>query len=249
MLRNSSALGGLKQSSLQKFYIQIFNLWGFLFMVKIIPAILAKSKEEFERKLEIIRPFAQEMQIDVMDGEFVSNTTWGNPKKVKEMNLPPYEVHLMVIDPEEAALVWARAGAKRIFFHFEATDDARAIIQKIKSLGTEAGIAINPETPVSSIANLFDILNAVLVMGVNPGFSGQEFQPVAIKKVAEIRKLNKNVAIEVDGGVSEANAVELSEAGADELVTASAIFSADDPKIIYEKLLKIANASYSRQKS
>lgn len=217
-----------------------------LFMVKIIPAILAKTKEEFEQKVAAARSFATEFQLDIMDGRFVPNATWGDPEEIKKMNLPPYEVHLMVSNPENEIEKWVTAGAGRIIFHFEAVDDARVVIQKIKSLGLEAGIAINPETPVSFITNFFDILDAILVMGVNPGFSGQEFKLIAIKKVAEIRKLNKSVTVEVDGGVSEANAVELSEAGADELVTASAIFNADDPKIAYEKLLKIANASHTR---
>lgn len=215
-------------------------------MVKIIPAILAKTKEEFEQKVAAARSFATEFQLDIMDGRFVPNATWGDPEEIKKMNLPPYEVHLMVSNPENEIEKWVTAGAKRIFFHFEAIADARAVIQKIKSFGAEAGIAINPETPVSSITDFFDILDAVLVMGVNPGFSGQEFQPITIQKIKEIKKLNPNIVIEVDGGVNLDNAVELSEAGADELVTASAIFSADDPKIAYEKLLKIANASYSR---
>lgn len=218
-------------------------------MVKIIPAILAKTKEEFERKLEIIRPFAQEIQIDVMDGEFVSNATWADTKEIKKMNLPPYEVHLMVSNPENEIEKWVTAEAGRIIFHFEAIDDARVVIQKIKSLGLEAGIAINPETPVSVIANLFDILDAVLVMGVNPGFSGQDLDSRTREKVAEIRKLNQNITIEVDGGVNLDNATDLVKLEVDELVTASAIFSADDPKNAYKKLLKIVNAPHSRQKS
>lgn len=110
-------------------------------------------------------------------------------------------------------------------------------------------MAINPETPVSVVANLFDILDAVLVMGVNPGFSGQDLDPRTREKVAEIRKLNQNITIEVDGGVNLDNATDLVKLEADELVTASAIFSADDPKNAYKKLLKIANAPHSRQKS
>lgn len=215
-------------------------------MVKIIPAILAKTKEEFEQKVAAVRSFATKLQLDIMDGKFAPNATWGDPEEIKKMNLPPYEVHLMVSNPENEIEKWVTAEAGRIIFHFEAVDDPRVVIQKIKSLGLEAGMAINPETPVSAIAHLFDILDVILVMGVNPGFSGQELLPMTIKKIAEIRKLNKSVTVQVDGGVSETNAVELSEAGTDVLVTASAIFSADDPKIVYEKLLKIANASYSR---
>lgn len=210
-------------------------------MVRVIPAILAKTREEFLSKVDAVRNFASELQLDVMDGHFVPNTTWADIEEIKKMNLPLFEAHLMAENPGELIEAWAEAGAKRIIFHFEAAADAGAVIKKIKSLGAEAGAAINPETPVTDIADFLGALDAVLVMGVNPGFSGQEFNPVATEKVAALRKINQNILIEVDGGVTMENAAELGAAGATGLVAANAIFSASDPKTAYEKLLKIAN--------
>lgn len=214
-------------------------------MIRVIPAILAKTKEEFLSKVDAVRDFAYEVQLDIMDGEFVPNATWGDPEEIKKLDLPSFEVHLMVENPEKYAEPWVSAGAKRITAHLEALKDASSFIKAVGRMGCEVGVALNPETPTEKILDIIDILDAVIVMGVNPGFSGQEFQPMAIKKVEEIRKLNKSVAIEVDGGVSERNAVELVEAGTTGLVVASAIFNARDPKTAYEKLLKIANASHS----
>jgi len=206
-------------------------------MVRVIPAILAKTKEEFESKVSSVRDFASELQLDIMDGKFVPNVTWGDTDEIKKMNLPLFEVHLMVQNPEQEVGKWAEAGAKRIIAHAEAIANLPLYIEAVKKAGCEVGIAINPVTPVAAISNFLSNFDAVLVMGVAPGFSGQEFQPAAIEKVAEIRKLNQNLSIEVDGGVSEDNARELIKAGADALVAASAIFKSDNPKAAYEKLL------------
>lgn len=210
-------------------------------MVKVIPAILAKSKEKFLGKVSLIRDFAPELQIDVADGLFVANTTWADPEEVAKMALPPYEVHLMIRNPKASVSAWAKAGARRIIFHFEAAEDAMEVIREIKSLGCEAGIAINPETQVELTLDLLNELSVVLVMGVEPGWSGQEFKETTIQKVAGIRSANSRIAIEVDGGVSADNAQALGRAGATALVAASAIFSDPDPKSAYENILKKAN--------
>lgn len=210
-------------------------------MTKIIPAILAKSKEKFLSKLELVRDFAPEVQVDVMDGLFVDNTTWADTEEIAKMPLPAYEVHLMVRNPKAVVSAWAKAGARRIIFHFEAAEDALEVIREIKSLGCEAGIAINPETQVELIADLLGELDVVLVMGVEPGWSGQEFQAVITQKVAQIRGINSKIGIEVDGGVSVENASVLARAGATGLVVASAVFSAPSPKAAYENLLTKAN--------
>ncbi|MBI2099498.1 ribulose-phosphate 3-epimerase [Candidatus Uhrbacteria bacterium] len=206
-------------------------------MVKVIPAILAKTKEEFESKVKTAADFASEIQLDIMDGKFVSNITWGAPEEIKKMNLPPFEAHLMIQNPEREVSKWAEAGAKRIIAHIEAITDLPLYIEAVKKAGCGAGVAINPETSVEAVSDFLSNLDAVLVMGVNPGFSGQEFNPTALIKVAELRKLNQNISIEVDGGVSFVNAKELAEAGADGLVVANAIFKSDTPKAAYEKLL------------
>lgn len=210
-------------------------------MVKIIPAILAETKERFLEKIDSVRDFAPEIQIDVMDGLFVDNATWADAEEIAKMTLPAYEVHLMVRNPESAVSAWAKAGARRIIFHFESTDNAPEVLKKIKESGCTAGIAINPETPVSAIKGLLHEIDTILVMGVNPGFSGQEFQESAVSKVAELRAFSKELNIEVDGGVTLANAALLAGSGASGLVAASAIFSHPGPKSAYESLLKKAN--------
>lgn len=206
-------------------------------MTRIIPAILAKTREEFLSKVDILRDFAEEIQLDIMDGKFVPNTTWGEPEEIKKMGLPAFEVHLMVADPQAEIRKWVEAGAKRIIAHIEALKDPKSFIRAVKKFGCAVGLALNPDTSVAAISSLIPELDAVLVMGVNPGFSGQEFNPIAIKKVAELRKLNKNISIEVDGGVGPENIKELKDAGADVLVAASAIFSSNNPKAAYNKLL------------
>lgn len=206
-------------------------------MVRIIPAILAKSKEEFVSKVKAVQSFAKEIQLDIMDGKFVPNTTWGEPEEIKKMSLPSFEVHLMVQNPEGEIKKWADAGAKRIIAHVEALTDPSSFIDSVKKSGCEAGIAINPDTPVAAISDFLPELDAVLVMGVTPGFSGQEFNQIAIENIAEIRKLDQNISIEVDGGVGEENARELARAGADGLVAASAIFKTNNPKAAYKKLM------------
>lgn len=210
-------------------------------MIKVIPAILAKSKEKFFGKVELVRDFAPEIQIDIMDGKFVGNSTWVDPEEISKIPLPSFEAHLMVANPAEHIKPWAASGASRIIFHFEATSNAASVIKKIKESGCRAGVAINPETPVEAIKELLGELDAVLVMGVNPGFSGQEFQESAVSKVAELRALAPDLNIEVDGGVSLENASRLAHAGASGLVVASAIFSDLSPKSAYENILKKAN--------
>lgn len=212
------------------------------YMGKIIPAILAKTKEEFLSKVDSVRDFAEEIQLDIMDGKFVPNVTWGEPDEIKKMNLPPFEVHLMVASPEEEIEKWAGAGAKRIIAHIEALEDPRSFITAVKKLGCEAGLAINPDTSIASISSFIPDLDAVLVMGVNPGFSGQEFNRIAIEKVAEIRKLDQNIPIEVDGGINLDNAAALARAGATGLVAANAIFKQSNPKVAYKNLFNKSNS-------
>lgn len=199
----------------------------------VIPAILAKSREEFLEKVKKIlpagrqaRPHAGYIQIDVMDGAFVPNTTWADTKEIKNLALPmKFEAHLMVKNPEAGAIEeWAKAGASRIIFHIEATKKVGECVRQIKKYKCEAGIAINPNTPIIKIIPLLKKIDYVLVMGVTPGFSGQKFQSVALQKIKELRKLSPKMKIGVDGGVDEKNAKKLYAAGADNLNAASAIF-------------------------
>lgn len=207
----------------------------------VIPAILAKSQKEFKEKLDLISPYANIIQIDVMDGVFVPNVTWAETEKIKKMRLPmKFEAHLMVKDPEAGAIEeWAKAGAFRIIFHIEATKKASECVRQIKKYEREVGVAINPETPIEKIKKSLPSLRRparsgvemrdpkvdyILVMGVTPGFSGQKFQSIALEKIKQIRKLAPNIKIGVDGGVDKTTAKKLYVAGANYLTAASAIF-------------------------
>lgn len=197
-------------------------------MVEIIPAILARSEVEFRAKIAVVGTRAKTVQIDVMDGVFVPNRTWADPAAVARMRLPyAIEAHLMVADPLPAAHAWIAAGARRIFVHVEAEGWGGAV-EAARAAGREGGAAVNPETPLDAVMAVAEELDAVLVMGVAPGWSGQRFDPVAVDRVALLRSRYPRLRIEVDGGVSAATAPALAAAGADGLVAASALFGAED---------------------
>lgn len=220
----------------------------------VIPAILAKSQKELKEKLDLILAYADFIQVDIMDGKFVPNKTWGDPKALAELSsVIDYEVHLMVEHPERVIEKWAKAGASRIIFHFEATKNPEKCILEIKKYKKEVGLAINPETPVEKIKKLLPLpprlhpgiatgdirdpkVDYVLVMGVNPGFSGQKFQPVVLEKIKQIKKIAPQIQIGVDGGVDKANAKKLYAAGVDNLTAASAIFKSKNIRKAMEEL-------------
>lgn len=192
----------------------------------VIPAILAKSRKEFEEKIKKIAPHADTVQIDVMDGTFVPNTTWADMDIIEHLHLPvKFEAHLMVKNPERGAIEeWAEAGAFRIIFHIEATKKPEECLRQIKKFRREAGAAINPKTPLKKIKELLPRLDCVLAMGVEPGSSGQKFQPEVLKRIKKIKALAPKIKIGVDGGVNKSNAKKIIDAGADYLCAASSIF-------------------------
>ena len=208
--------------------------------MQVIPTILVKTKKELEHKIKIVMRHVDTVQIDVMDGVFVPNTTWAKVDIIKRLKFPiEFEVHLMVKDPEATIESWADAGAKRIIFHIEATRVPEECIKIIKRFKREVGIAINPKTPISRIEKFLSKIDYVLVMGVDPGFSGQKFQPIILNKIKKTRKLAPNIKIGVDGGVNQKNAKEIVGAGADLLCTASAIFKKNNIRKAIEDLEKI----------
>jgi ribulose-phosphate 3-epimerase len=178
---------------------------------------------------------AQYLHLDVMDGRFVPNITWG-PKIIGDLRpLSPlvFDAHLMIVEPERYVEDFRAAGCDRITFHIETTPHAQRLLTHLRDIGARPGIAICPQTPVAMLQDVVQDCDTVLVMSVNPGFSGQKFIAHAIEKVREARVLvdrrNPTCLIEVDGGVSAENARDLVEAGADILVMGSAIFDAPDP--------------------
>lgn len=199
-------------------------------MVEIIPAILAKDEKELRRKVESVTDLCETIQLDVMDGKFVDNVTWNDPERLQKMPLPmAFEVHLMVKDPLERFDAWSLAGCSRVLIHAESVDDLADALRQAKSYGMEAGISLNPETPVSAVEDAIPEADVVQVMGVHPGWMGQAFQDVALEKVRELRDKFPELMIEVDGGVAVGIARQLAEAGADRLVSGSAVFNSGAP--------------------
>ena len=193
----------------------------------------------------IDRSAAQWIHIDVMDGVFVPNISFGFPvmKPIRKASDKVLDVHLMIVDPEKYVARFAEAGADIVTFHYEATQTPREAIRMIRESGAKVGISIKPKTPVEVLRELLPEVDLVLVMSVEPGFGGQSFIEGSTDKVRELRKMideaGLNVTIEIDGGVSAANARELYEAGCDALVAGSAVFKAADPEA---EILKILNA-------
>ena len=206
-------------------------------MVEIIPAILAKDEKEFRRKAESVTDLCETIQIDVMDGAFVDNVTWADPKRIDLMRLPmAFEVHLMVKDPLASLDAWSVAGCQRAIVHAEAVEDVAEALRQIKLYGMEAGVSLNPETSIESVEEALSEADVVQVMGVHPGWMGQAFQPVALEKVRTLREKFPELMIEVDGGVAVGIARELAEAGADRLVSGSAVFNSGAPAKAIEAL-------------
>lgn len=193
----------------------------------------------------IDRSAAQWIHIDVMDGVFVPNISFGFPvmKPIRKASDKVLDVHLMIVDPEKYVARFAEAGADIVTFHYEATQTPREAIRLIRESGAKVGISIKPKTPVEVLRELLPEVDLVLIMSVEPGFGGQSFIEGSTDKVRELRKMideaGLNVTIEIDGGVSAANARELYEAGCDALVAGSAVFKAADPEA---EIVKILNA-------
>lgn len=183
--------------------------------------------------------------LDVMDGQFVPNISFGIPviEKVRSATKKVCDVHLMIERPELLTEAFQKAGADILSVHIEACRHLHRNIQQIKSLGMKAGVAINPHTPVSSLQDILHDIDLVCMMSVNPGFGGQKFIPHTLEKIRQLRKMiterGLDVHIEIDGGVTLANAAEIIAAGADVLVAGNTVFSASDPKAVISQLKAI----------
>lgn len=204
-------------------------------MTKIAPSILSA---DFARIVEEIhgveRGGASYVHIDVMDGRFVPNITWG-PKVVADLRKHSdlvFDCHLMIVEPERYVDQFRKAGADIITFHLEATPHAQRLLTHIRSLGAKAGVSICPQTPVAMLEDVIEDVDLILVMSVNPGFGGQRFIPHSLEKIAHAKALVQRARvkceIEVDGGITLQNARSVVDAGADVLVAGSAIFDSPD---------------------
>lgn len=183
--------------------------------------------------------------IDIMDGVFVPNISFGFPvmASIAHYARKPLDVHLMIVEPEKYIKQFKDAGADNITVHLEACTHLNRTVHAIKELGCTAGVAINPSTPISHLHEIIEDVDVVLVMSVNPGFGGQKFIDATYRKIRELRDLaanrNERVLIEVDGGVSSHNALALLKAGADILVAGNSIFAAKNPTHTIAELKRI----------
>jgi len=200
--------------------------------IEIVPSILSADFARLADEIAIVESAGVQMvHLDVMDGHFVPNITIGPPviAKLRKHTRLAFDTHLMISEPARYAEAFAQAGADNITFHIEVTDEPAAVIDKIHALGCTAGISLNPETPVESIAEAAPLCDMVLVMTVHPGFGGQEFMDEAARKVTAVRRIvGPNIRVEVDGGIDPRTAPIVVSYGADTLVAGNAIFGRPD---------------------
>ena len=209
----------------------------------IAPSVLAADFANLQRDSEMLnKSEADWFHIDIMDGVFVPNISFGMPvlKAIAKHATKPLDVHLMIINPDQYIETFAELGSAVLTVHYEACDHLHRTLQKIKSCGMKAGIALNPHTPIAVLDSIINYVDVVCLMSVNPGFGGQSFIEETYTKVKTLKALiqekGATTLIEIDGGVTNKNAKQLIEAGANILVAGSYVFRAEDPIKIIEGL-------------
>jgi len=216
---------------------------------KIAPSILSANFANLANDISIVeKAGAGLIHVDVMDGRFVPNITVGPPivKSIRRTTKLPLDVHLMIEEPALHIDAFANAGADYITVHVEACRHLHKVVQSIKQKNIKAGVSLNPHTPLSSIEEIIEDLDLILIMSVNPGFGGQKFIPNSLGKLKRLQELlasrNLNhVEVEVDGGVSLDNIKEISEAGAELIVAGSAIFHSSDPAKTVREMINLVS--------
>lgn len=213
--------------------------------VLIAPSVLSADFANLERDVKLINSSkADWFHIDIMDGVFVPNISFGFPvmSAIHKHATKPLDVHLMIVNPEKYIQTFKDAGAANISVHYEACTHLHRTIYQIKDVGCKAGIAINPHTPIHLLKDIIKDIDLVCMMSVNPGFGGQKFIEHTYQKVRDLKQLilenNANVLIEIDGGVNEHTGPKLVEAGADVLVAGNFVFSSKDPVATIEQMKK-----------
>lgn len=214
-------------------------------MKKILPSILSADFANLERDVRELEQIGIDMfHIDVMDGNFVPNISFGFPiiEAIRSKTDKIFDCHLMIARPEEYVERFCNAGCDMVSFHIEATNHADRVIQIIKNSGKKAGIVLNPQTPIESVKYLLSKLDYVLIMTVNPGFGGQKFIPEMLEKIEELAKIREekgySFLIQVDGGVNVETSKLCRDKGADLLVCGSFLFGAEDKEKTLGELLR-----------
>jgi ribulose-phosphate 3-epimerase len=202
----------------------------------IAPSLLAADFANLQNDIEMInRSEADWFHVDIMDGVFVPNISFGFPvlKAIQKHAKKPLDVHLMIVNPDQYLKAFKEGGAENITVHIEACNHLHRTIHAIKDMGCKAGVAVNPHTSISLLDDILEDIDLVCLMSVNPGFGGQKFIENTYKKIRKLRTMaagrNDGLMIEIDGGVSNQNALKLILAGADVLVAGNSVFSANNP--------------------
>ncbi len=212
----------------------------------VAPSLLASNFLNLDAEAKMLTESeADYFHLDVMDGRFVPNISFGLPviEQLRRTTTKTFDVHLMILEPEKYAEAFKTAGADILTVHIEACHHLHRNIEQIKSLGMKAGVALNPHTPVSALYDVLADIDLVCLMSVNPGFGGQKFIPHTLKKITDLRKMidenNLDTLIEIDGGVTLENAQSIISAGAHVLVAGNTVFKSKNPKEVIANLKKL----------
>ena len=210
-------------------------------MVEVVPTILVKSREEFEKRLRLVEPFVDRVQWDIADGVFVENTTFSDVSVLKDLDTKlPIEADLMVADPQNWIERFLNTRVDRLIFHVESTSEPEVLIQDAKTAGFKVGLTLDPDTPLKQVWDYLPEVDLFQAMGVKSGWGGQEFVPEVLDRIGEVRRSFPELDISVDGGINAETASQVIAAGASTLCAGSFIFDSDN---IEEAIKTLRNAN------